>query len=1045
MPTVGETRRDRLYKTGKDYGNVVWDGAKMPEKGWITSFRLNFGGDERPIAAKLCIWDRPDFNLIYSSEERQVPSGSRWHSASSLAVPMDAGKEPLLGFWRDADEPCEFYAQRDTVGRANREFQVYTYTARRDAPRDLGSDGMREGILCREFTYRRQERPLQPQYLAPTPLEGDISNLDLTVAVTLPHGDDADFDHTERVQIRVVRTDVERTAYDQWHEVEPGATTFTYKIPSRLEVSRKYKILTRHQDTWGSSSHWRERNFTTSAGPDAPQVTAPQGRITAQKPADFRMTYSNPLGSAYGATQVEIWNERGTSRMQQSAFIVGTGTPDEIVVPSTWMSNLSWGRRYWGRARHRDAAGNTGGWTWFAFFTNAAPRVPYNMSPSGGRFTPFKVLRCDLSDPDGDPITAVNYEVRRKSDNVLVESGNMDLDASGRRASKELGAMVVSDIAYKWIARASDGALPSPSSWSGQQEFTWAPVPEVAMVLPNEIAPRNLVEDPSFEYATTYWTPFAEVPGVNEIMRITDAESYVGEWSMRGVVSDSLQGSPIRRSAFIGLDTTRPYYFSAKLVREYLADPTATHLAVECYNATGLHVGTIYPGTLPQGIDVGNAWQEFEGFVGPASLGYTMQFPAGTTQYRWVFEPSRGANSVVRLDAVYMRQLSSSVTAEIAAAAQRWLGYFDGDTASYRPGVNTLDFEWELVTGASVSRGLNVLEYPQTQLGIRYTSPGASLKSNERLFIDQYVRNRWQQIYDSGWTGGPRTIIPLPVGYLRNGQFYRLKVQARDSATTPRVGESEWVEFQTQYQGPEALTIVESLGDPDHGSMTIRWQRSELSQLAFAGYEIAYAPFGSRVPTAILAHIGNPEITEYTWHEPAATNQYYLMVRQVENVGAEQLQGDWSRTLASVEFRKWFLKSLSDPEGMQIGFDLQAEDVVAFDYPAEETELDLWGARQPSYYTEDRDQAVGSIIIRLKRGDPQLEQKQEALRLIKRNRRFGAILQTTYPSRVYHMHLSAMNEEFSDLPWESTWTIGLKQMYYEQDYYLREGLAIAQL
>jgi hypothetical protein len=1040
VPTVGNTRRDVRYETGADYGNVVADTVSMPERGWITSFRVNFGGFAAQLRARLCVWKWIDLSLLYQSEERILPSGAAWHAVSNLSIPFDREELPLLGFWRDKDQRSEFYAQTQPA----RHLRVSTHTGSREAPDPLPAGDFFEHMLCRELTYTKQERPLVPVFLDPTPDEGGVGNLSLTVKCTLPHGDDAEHDFTTRVQAYLYDEDAESVFYDAVHEVPEGAGEFEATIPGLLPTSKPFRLLVRHQDYWGAWSEWRRRDFTSSAGPDAPTVIGPLGRITAQKPAEFRFGYSNPLGSAYASTEIEIWDRRRRSRLRASGAQAGTLAGTDRVVGNAWMANLPWGTAFSGRARHRDAAGNVGGWRWFDFQTNSAPRVPFSLSPAGGRVTPNKVLSCRLSDPENDPITAVDYRVYQKSNNALVASGQMTISPDGKSASVDPPGLL-SDVPYKWDARASDGSPPSPSAYSAQQEFTWSPVPEAVLLLPDETTPRNLVEDPSFEYASNYWTAENHVAGVNEAARVQDALAYRGGWRMAGTVRDPAQGSPIRRGAFMAVDAARPYYFGAALMRDRLQPPAATHFGVACHDAGGALLGTLYPGDLPQGTDPGTSWAERDGFVGPASGagGYPTSFPAGTTQARLFFEPSRGAASEASLDAVQARRLPQGLAYSQATDAKRWLGYFDGDTASLKTlssASDVPDFAWELVTGSSASRGINVLEYPQASLVLSYASVAGSLKSNDRLYVEQWLRDRWQPIHDSGWTGGGRTTIPLPSGLLRNDQYYRLKLEARDSAATPRVGSTDWVVFQTAFQGPPAPEILEAAGDDSAGSLRLRWERTALSQLAFGGYEVGIAPYGETEPATVLELITAPEKTDFEWHEPVSGERYFLMVREVENVGGEQLQGDWSRASARAEFRTWFLKSLHDPTGIKVAFEVMAEDVVTFDYPAAETQVWLWGASRPSYYVEPADQAAGTVIVRLERGDPLLGQKEAALKDIRRLRRFGVILQTTDPNEAYHMHVSTIAEEYSDVPWHSTWTLGLKQMAWESDYYLREGL-----
>lgn len=1036
------------FITVENYGNVVYDDQEMPASGWLTSIGVRVGGDNAPTHGKLALWDSESRDLLFASPELEWSPGASMRRASGFAVRRRRGQEMAIGFWRDADEPSVFGAGWLSslfgifFGPA-RGIRVFTHTADRNVPRLSGGDHL-AGTLSLEYTYVRQERPLAPTFLDPTPEEGGIANLATSLMVTLPHGADADYDFSTAVQITLVRRDTNTQFYNQIHEVSSSDTTFSLTLPQLLPAGVGFDLYATHQDTFGDWSPSAKRSFTASLGPDTPTINAPIGELTVAKPVEFRGTYTNPLNNAFSRVQVEVWNEFRTVRHaasgdQSSTVAVALG--GEWVITTAWMANLAFGKPYWGRARTKDALGNYGGWKWFSFYLNAAPRPPFDLTPSGGRLVPGTVLQASLSDPDGDPITQVFFEVRRKSTDAIVGSGNGVIAPNGRTATVDVAGTILSDVAYRYRAYASDGKPPSPSAWSSYAEFTWAPVPDIRLLLPSVLEETiNLAEDPSFEYPSTWWSSFAEVAGVNVIERVHDPESWRGEWSLRGLVQNAAASSPIKRSGFKAVDPTRPHYFSARIMRESLSLPASTRFGIEAYNSTGTLLATLYPGTMLNGVDPGSAWRESDGFIGPAALGYTTEWPAGTTQYRIMFEPSRGAPSAVRLDGVYIRRLPANFTAVMAESAKRWLGYFDGDTAGF--GGRLTDYTYTTITGQSEQRGLNVLEYPQSNIQFTYTSPGSSLKSNDRLYIDQRnVNGTWRRIYDSGWVGGGRTSVPLPSALFVNGQRYRFWLEARDSAATPRVGGTGWIEFDTMYEGPTPPRILSVTGDPARASVRASWERTAVSPLFFAGYEVAISRLTERIPDQVLAFISNPEITDFEWHEPKAGEEYYLMVRQAETVVGETVQGDWSRARARVDFRQWHLKSLYVPDDVGLGFDLQAQDVVTWDYPALETELWDHGGDRPSYYTEPADQVVGTVIIRLDRGDPELLQREQALKEIRRLRRYGVLLQTTDPSEVYRMHVSTIQEELSDLPWHTTWTLGLKEMAYETDYYLREGVS----
>lgn len=335
------------------------------------------------------------------------------------------------------------------------------------------------------------------------------------------------------------------------------------------------------------------------------------------------------------------------------------------------------------------------------------------------------------------------------------------------------------------------------------------------------------------------------------------------------------------------------------------------------------------------------------------------------------------------------------------------------------------------------------MEYPSSNVAITFTPYTTSLKSEDRLIIQRLTPAGWIQVYDSGFILSGRTVIPLPVGSMRNKGRFRISVEAKDSETPKRTGTTGWVEFDTKYQGPDPPEIVSADGRSEQAAIDFSWQRTELDQINFGGYQVAVARYGVREPETIIALITNPDTTYMTWPEPINAEEYYMMVSQIENVGAEQIQGEWNRIYARVDYRKWFLKDLRYPTANVIGFDVQAADLVTVASPKNATELLQWGKDKPVYYPDTREQGTGSVIIRLDMRDTERATKETALKEIKANRRFGAILLTTEPNERYFVFLSNMSREYSDLPWHSSWTIEFKEIAWEMDYYVREGVVFS--
>lgn len=1214
---TGHERYDTYAVTGVDYGNVIYDTFRMPDRGWIYEIRVHVGGSNGPTTGKLALWDGESGQLAWSSGEQAWGAGRDWRSAplGAQAVPVEDRQRIALGFWRDPKQPAAVSLDWRRWGPPH--VDVQTHLTDRDVPPLGAHDNFEHMILAAVAYYHPQERPSKVQWIDPTPAEGSVSNLRPIFSGLLLHEDDADFDYTERVHIRVTRRNWPHTvAFSEYIEVTPGATTFTYQPPSPLTASTSYTVQVRHQDSWGSWSPWATRHFETSAGPDAPVLVNPTGRITVQKPTEFRGSFSTPLGPDFSRVQIEIWNESRKARLYQSGDQTSTQAvtnPGEWVVGNAWMAtNLAWGKKYYWRARVKDASGAYGAWSPMKlFFTNAAPRAPYGLTPTGGRPTGSRILRAQVTDPDNDPITQVDYEVRRKSDSVVVASGTMSIASDNKTATVDPGVNVVADITHQWRARASDGSPPSPGEWSLWNEFVYAPVPTVDMISPAGGVQRNLVNQPSAEHdpavvgawwtemlslsrnllsegastaevadpssgayndtvvtrstdrawqgtqswkvdttgmsahahihgiilsapvanlqpantsivssayvwapsgtsitisgrptgsaneylgenfglqtytgtgawqriETTPWTytsgsfrPNCQIvipqgvvaifyvdgaqsevkstagatswisgagsivaPGSPLVTRMQDDQAFEGKWSWRGIAA-AFEG-PVFISGYMSVDPLRPYYFSTAVVRE-VGQPTAQmHLRVEAYNSAGTLLGTLYPGNFPNGTDPGDIWTEVEGYIGPT--GWSRVWPAGTTQCRVLWEPSRGKASIGRIDRVFMKPLPSTLTAANETNATPWQGTFDGDFAGF--GSNPLDYEWEVVQGNSAQMGLNILQAPQANIVISYSSPGNSAKNADRVYIDRWTGAAWLRVHDTGFVTSNRTVIPLPTNVILNEGRYRITVEARDSGAPARIGQGDPIEFDVRYDGPASLVIESVDASAEAGTIEVAWRGTSLSQLDFAGYEVAVEEWVGQSERKIVEFISNPQRTSYVYPWPVSGKEYSFLVRQLQNLGNDQVAGRWSRALGRVDYRSWFLKDLRDPTNYTLPFEIQAEDAPDFVHKANTVALRPWGSEVPVHLVGEERSTSGTVIVKFQRGDPNVKDKEFILHALA-ERRQGAGLLTTDPEAKYFVQLVEMSEVYTDMPWSTVWTIKWEQTTFEEDYYLQEGI-----
>ncbi len=107
---------------------------------------------------------------------------------------------------------------------------------------------------------------------------------------------------------------------------------------------------------------------------------------------------------------------------------------------------------------------------------NRPPTAPTQTAPSGTISTLVPTFTGTHNDPDStpDPMSAVEIEVRRVSDDALMWASG-ELTASGTSFSQVYaGSTLVSGTAYKWRARTKDnsGASNALGAWSGFVTFT---------------------------------------------------------------------------------------------------------------------------------------------------------------------------------------------------------------------------------------------------------------------------------------------------------------------------------------------------------------------------------------------------------------------------------------------------------------------------------------------------------------------------------------------------------------------------------------------
>ena len=115
--------------------------------------------------------------------------------------------------------------------------------------------------------------------------------------------------------------------------------------------------------TWSVYSDWRI--FSISAGPDAPNITRPKGKVNFLNEAGYQAgggsgplyagTYNNISGTAMHSVQVQIYNAEGSVKLYDSGWVARTATAGVWTLPQASFpghpSSLAWGTTYKIRAQ----------------------------------------------------------------------------------------------------------------------------------------------------------------------------------------------------------------------------------------------------------------------------------------------------------------------------------------------------------------------------------------------------------------------------------------------------------------------------------------------------------------------------------------------------------------------------------------------------------------------------------------------------------------------------------------------------------------------
>lgn len=702
-----------------------------------------------------------------------------------------------------------------------------------------------------------------------------------------------------------------------------------------------------------------------------PVLTSPSGKLNAISGYSYSGIYSHPASIAANAIHIQVYNAAGTELLYDSGTIAKTIAHGASWSEPEWHGDLAWGTHYSWRAQVRDANNSWGPWSSLkAFHTNAPPYSPTNLTPGQNATVGLVTLRCSVSDPDGDTITAVEAELFDVTEDEAVAGYPANMVVSGNTAALTVTGDLVLNNTYQWRARASDGL--NFGSFSGWETFSYWPAPVLDLVGPRAGGPSNLVEEPSAEYSPSgYWTEVNQTAS-DFIERISDGDAAFGAACWLGTASPTSENGYL--GDFEAVDATKPYLAYVHLKRGALTDESATHFIVHCYDGSGVLLGDVYPSSLrgAEGVSVETRWLPYGGIIWPAGDASSPDFPVGTTQVRLEVIPSLEVESLVRFDAFYFDEVPLVSTLDWSYA-QSWQGYFDGDTQGFDRSIGAPGYSWAGTPGNSKSTGISVLWQPGPYVVFAYSHPTGRPKTADRLIVRQKVGASYQQIYDSGWQGTTavpevRTAIPIPAGLLKNEGRYDLKVMARDNApVTPVEGESFYIPFDVRYDGPAELPILVAEADPVRAETRLVFGQTALSPVAFGGVEIAVGDATGDPATAekaTVALITDPLTTEFFYSFPISGEPQGYYVRQVENRGPEQVQSRWIRVVVTADYGgRFFIKNAQDPRNLWLDFEPLRRALPSWEEVSAQEFLRTWGQQTPTELLGEAKEASGTLEV----------------------------------------------------------------------------------
>jgi hypothetical protein len=328
-----------------------------------------------------------------------------------------------------------------------------------------------------------------------------------------------------------------------------------------------------------------------------------------------------------------------------------------------------------------------------------------------------------------------------------------------------------------------------------------------------------------------------------------------------------------------------------------------------------------------------------------------------------------------------------------------------------------------------------------------YSHLSSLARTHAKWVLQKWTNGAWTEIYNTGWVvnagAAPSTFpVTFPANTFRNHNDYRLKILARDTGGAE--GETSWQEFTTDYTGPPALTVNVAQGIPEEATIELAWTASTLTPLEFAGIEVVKSTPGGEEDTQTVALILDPAATGYTYHFPVSNRTYTLSVRQIENVGVEQVDSDFTDSTVSVDYSPYhFVKDAADPT-LFVAYETRAERLPAPSYEGLDAEFLTWQGNIV-HLAGLRDYEAAEVFMEFF-DESAIEEAAEtryntAIEILSRRRTICILTQVPEAAKTFAVRKGAYQKVWTP-PRTRGVSFSYREAKYDEDYYERNGAEV---